>query len=45
MLILPSNHRLNKLRSQRSAMWQAPESRIMIALSLNQADLDPNILA
>ncbi|HZG67393.1 MAG TPA: serine hydrolase domain-containing protein, partial [Herpetosiphonaceae bacterium] len=29
----------------RSAAWWAPESGITIALSLNQADIDPNILA
>jgi D-alanyl-D-alanine carboxypeptidase len=29
----------------RSAVWWLPESGITIALSLNQADLDPNILA
>nr|MBA3441633.1 serine hydrolase [Pyrinomonadaceae bacterium] len=29
----------------RSAVWWVPESGITIALSLNQADLDPNILA
>jgi D-alanyl-D-alanine carboxypeptidase len=29
----------------RSAVWHMPESDITIALSLNQADLDPNILA
>jgi hypothetical protein len=29
----------------RSAAWWAPGSGITIALSLNQADIDPNILA
>jgi peptidoglycan/LPS O-acetylase OafA/YrhL/CubicO group peptidase (beta-lactamase class C family) len=29
----------------RSAVWWAPESGITIALSLNQADIDPNLLA
>lgn len=29
----------------RSAVWRAPESGITIALSLNQADTDPNLLA
>ena len=29
----------------RSAVWHVPESDITIAISLNQADIDPNILA
>lgn len=29
----------------RSAVWHVPESDITIALSLNQADIDPNLLA
>jgi CubicO group peptidase (beta-lactamase class C family) len=29
----------------RSAVWHAPETSITIALSVNQADIDPNVLA
>ena len=29
----------------RSAAWWAPESQITLALSINQADIDPNLLA
>jgi hypothetical protein len=29
----------------RAAAWRVPESQITIALGLNQADIDPNVLA
>ena len=29
----------------RAALWYAPESKVVIALSLNQAQVDPNDLA